>query len=108
MYTQRCIEALHETLLNKGFLHWPDAEERRLIQHEIGCNSLFGNCVGLIDGTQIELEYIPGRDDKLLWYGRKDKYGFNIMVVCDYQHKIRYIRTAMMAACHDQKVYKAT
>lgn len=52
----------------------PKGEDSRAF----GGVSPFARLVGLMGGTQIELEYIPGRDDALLWYGRKNKYGFNV------------------------------
>ncbi|KAE8538300.1 hypothetical protein D1P53_005642 [Cryptococcus gattii VGV] len=108
LYTLRCLEALHRCLLAKGYLKWPDATEREKIARAFGQVSPFARLVGLMDGTQIEVEYIPGRDDALLWYGRKNKYGFNVLIIVDHECCIRYIHTGFTASCHDQRVYNST
>lgn len=108
LYTLRCLEALHRCPLAKGYLKWPDATEREKIARAFGQVSPFARLVGLMDGTQIEVEYIPGRDDALLWYGRKNKYGFNVLIIVDHECCIRYIRTGFTASCHDQRVYNST
>lgn len=85
LYTLCCLEALHQCLLAKGYLKWPDTTEREKIARAFGQVSPFACLVGLMDGTQIEVEYIPGRDDALLWYGRKNKYGFNVLIIIDHE-----------------------
>ncbi|ODO01604.1 hypothetical protein I350_06424 [Cryptococcus amylolentus CBS 6273] len=105
LWTMRTLEAIHRSLGSKKCISWPDPEERKRIRREFGLTSPFKKCVGLIDGTLIELEYVPGREDKRLWYGRKDTHGFNVLVVADHESRIRLIQLGFLASSHDQRVY---
>nr|KIR89258.1 hypothetical protein I308_00263 [Cryptococcus tetragattii IND107] len=73
LYTLLCLGALHRCLLAKGYLRWPDAIEREKIARAFGQVSPFVRLVGLMDGTQIEVEYIPGSYKRTAsWRGRNN------------------------------------
>ncbi|ODN72664.1 hypothetical protein L198_08317 [Cryptococcus wingfieldii CBS 7118] len=101
-YTLRTIEAINSVLSDR--LSWPNTAERERLRRALGEKSLFGHCVGYVDGTLIELEYRPARTDQSTFYGRKNKYGFNVMAVCDINTRVLYLRTGFTAAVHDQRV----
>ncbi|ODN74656.1 hypothetical protein L202_06996 [Cryptococcus amylolentus CBS 6039] len=98
LWTMRTLEAIHRSLGSRKCISWPDPKERKRIRREFGLTSPFKKCVGLIDGTLLELEYVPGREDKRLWYGRKDTYGFNILVV--QTKSVRVYRNPQMEPQH--------
>ncbi|ODN96351.1 hypothetical protein L198_04065 [Cryptococcus wingfieldii CBS 7118] len=108
LWTMRTLEAIHRSLGSKNCISWPDPDERKRIHREFGLRSPFRKCVGLIDSTLIEMEYVPGREDKRLWYGRKDTYGFNVFVVADHECRICLIQSGFLASSHDQRVYHNT
>lgn len=70
---------------------------------------IFSNCVGLWDGSQIELEYIPGRDINCCCMGERINMDstswWSVITSIKFS---TFIQPCMMAACHDQKVNKVT
>ncbi len=103
LYTNRVIIALFNLL--PSIIVWPNREERRAIATEIKIDTGFPDCIGFVDGTHAILEYEP------LQYGdyymnRKKSYSIAMMIVCDYQKRIRFLHTGFCGSAHDSRVFK--
>ncbi|ODN88785.1 hypothetical protein L198_06587 [Cryptococcus wingfieldii CBS 7118] len=108
IWIERSLEAISRCLIAKDGIAWPDDTERRDIAREFGRKSPFHNCVGLLDGTFIQMEHIPGRENNRLWSGSRDTYGYNVLVVVDHEYRIRSLHTVFLASHHDEQVYRST
>lgn len=101
-YTRRVIAALCR--LTDRFIRWPDAEERNAIKRRIGGDSIFFNCVGFLDGSLIPLAYKPTMHAFSDFHNRKERYGLNILAVCDDRKRFTYVRLGAAGSTHDQVV----
>lgn len=54
IFTWRCLKAIYD--LRATYITWPKAEERASIAARIAHNYIFGNCVGMLDGSLIPVE----------------------------------------------------
>eukprot|EP00644_Phytophthora_capsici_P008456 jgi/Phyca11/111594/e_gw1.20.167.1 len=79
-YVKRASRALLK--LQDNTITWPDSDERELIAARIQNKYQFVNCVGLVDGTLVPLEFKPrvnGED----YFSRNGGYSLNALVICD-------------------------
>ncbi|XP_061391094.1 putative nuclease HARBI1, partial [Musca vetustissima] len=58
--------------------------------------------VGCVDGTHIR---VTKPNDEVLYYNRKGYFSVNVMVVCDYQMKIKAVDASKPGSCHDSFVW---
>ena len=100
--TDRCIEALLKR--EKIEVTWPDDDEREAIKTRILNESGFPDCIGMVDGTLIPLQFKPSKDGADYW-SHKSKYGIAAMIVCDDRRKIRYVFAGFCGSAHDMRVY---
>ena len=100
--TDRCIEAL----LNQEKLEvaWPSDDERDAIKSRILKDSGFPDCIGMVDGILIPLEFKPSNNGEDYW-SHKSRYGISVMIVCDDRRKIRYVFAGFCGSAHDMRVY---
>ncbi|GAU95304.1 hypothetical protein RvY_06946-1 [Ramazzottius varieornatus] len=73
-------------------------------QARILADSGFPDCVGMLDGTLIPLEYKPKKDGEDYW-SHKSRYGISAVIVCDDERKIRYVFVGFCGSVHDMRVY---
>ncbi|GAV04551.1 hypothetical protein RvY_14818 [Ramazzottius varieornatus] len=67
-------------------------------------DSGFPDCVGMLDGTLIPLEYKPKKDGEDYW-SHKSRYGISAVIVSDDKRKIRYVFVGFCGSVHDMRVY---
>lgn len=103
IFTWRCLKAIYD--LRSTFITWPKAEERASIAARIAHSYIFGNCVGMLDGSLIPVEQRPGIDGAADFYTRKSRYSLNIMAICDDTKRIRALVTGWPGAVNDQRVF---
>ena len=83
---------------------WLSSHEQNEISIRIEQNSGFLNCIGIVDGTLLPLEYWPtanGKDCK----GRKLGYSVNAMIVCDDNALIWDYVVGWPGSTHDNRVW---
>ncbi|OWZ22005.1 hypothetical protein PHMEG_0003349 [Phytophthora megakarya] len=85
-YVWRACHALLK--LRDSTITWPDNEERQMIAARIQEKYAFVNCIGLVDGTLLLLEFKPKRNGED-YFSRKGGYSLNALVICDDVARIR-------------------
>lgn len=70
----------------------------------IAHGNIFGNCVGMMDGSLIPIEQRPVMNGAGDYYTRKSRYALNIMAICDATKRIRALVTGWPGAVNDQRV----
>jgi hypothetical protein len=90
--------------MKKEVVYWPDQEERKDMKNRL-CTTGFRHCVGIIDGTLIELEKKPRKYPEC-YYSRKSSYALNVMVVCDDRKRITYYYAGWPGSAHDNRVWR--
>ncbi|KAL3689034.1 hypothetical protein R1sor_015343 [Riccia sorocarpa] len=96
-FTCRVLIAIEDIL--SGQLQWPSPHERRQI-FEAFAEKGFPGCVGLIDGTLVELLQRPAFDGET-YYDRKANYSINVQVVCDHRRKITFLYSGLPGSVQD-------
>lgn len=106
-HLERAIRAVLN-LRNHAFT-WPDAAERKEISARMLEKYGFPNCVGIIDGTLLPLEFRPGQElDGEDWYTRKGTYAMHCLLVCDDLARVRNIHVGWPGSCHDNRIWVMT
>jgi len=105
LYMERVQKAI--LALEKETVIWPDKEERKVISKYIKDRYLFPNCVGLIDGTLLPLEFKPSKDHSF-YFCRKSFYAINMLVVCDANRRVLYYHVGWPGGTHDNRVWRNT
>jgi hypothetical protein len=77
MYCDRVSKALQR--LKRGYLVWPGRQPRRIIKLAFGAKG-FPGCIGVLDGSLIQLSNKPQVLGELYWCQKK------MYVVSDSQH----------------------
>ncbi|KAL3688784.1 hypothetical protein R1sor_015093 [Riccia sorocarpa] len=80
-------------------LKWSSPRERHQISRMFAEKG-FPGCVGLIDGTLIELLQRP-RFDGETYYDRKANYSINAQIVCDHRRKITFLYCGLPGSVQD-------
>ena len=101
-YVRRCVKALLE--LKKEVVYWPNEEERMLMRNRLSLAG-FRHCVGIIDGTLIELAFRPSVYHEC-YYSRKCMYALNVLIVCDDRKRIIYYTAGWPGSTHDNRVFR--
>lgn len=104
-YTKCCIYAILR--LERKYVKWPDAEERRAIKRRVGETSFFKDCVGFINETLICLALAPSKNKEDYWT-RKSIYALNSLIICDDCRCVTYAHHGWCGSTHDQRVLKST
>ncbi|GAB0098313.1 protein ANTAGONIST OF LIKE HETEROCHROMATIN PROTEIN 1 [Sergentomyia squamirostris] len=88
--------------LKTKYLYWPDAMERKQMTQNT-LHELPG-CVGYMDGTEFPLAEAPIQDPES-YYSRKKRYSMKATIICDYQHRVRYLATGVPGSVHDSRMF---
>ena len=102
VYVTRVVRALLS--LELEVISWPNTAEKVAIKERIEEKSRFPSCVGLIDGTLVDLNWKPelhGED----YFTRKGTYALNVMLVSDDQRRIRHVSAGFPGCSHDSRVF---
>jgi hypothetical protein len=86
-YTDRVLTAI--LAVEKNYVYWPDAVERRKISKRMYRSHGLKNAVGVVDGTPINFYQRPGIDGEC-FFTRKGRYALNLQLICDDKGFIRY------------------
>lgn len=103
LYTWRCLKAIYD--LRGEYITWPQSAERVTIAARVAHGNVFGNCVGMMDGSLIPIEQRPGIDGANDYYTRKSRYALNILAICDDTKRIRALVTGWPGAVNDQRIF---
>jgi hypothetical protein len=101
-YVRRCVNALLE--LKEEIVFWPNEKERIKMRNRLALRG-FRHCVGIIDGTLVELSFRPLAYHEC-YYSRKCMYALNVMVVCDDNCRIIYYNAGWPGSTHDNRVLR--
>ena len=66
------------TSSREGYIHWCSADERKQVSWHIKEKYQIPSCVGMMDGTLLELRITPLCDDKADYSGRKFHYSLTV------------------------------
>lgn len=98
--TKRVFTAIMK--LEKKYIFWPDAEERRdigqLTAHELP------NCMGYLDGCEIRLSYAPYPNHNA-YFSRKSQYSNKIQAICDHKLRLRSVVVGYPGSVHDARIF---
>lgn len=103
LYRQRSLVAINA--IEQKAYWWPDESERIQIANEIERTSHFPNCVGLMDGTLLPLEFCPKFYGET-YFTRKGNYAINMLIVCDAKGRITYYVVGWPGSVHDNRVWR--
>ncbi len=103
MFRIRVLRALID--LESTAYFWPSSDERHEMSRVMQQQYLFPNCVGLMDGTLLPLEFKPEKDGEC-YYCRKGFYALNMLIVCDYMARITYYQVGWPGSVHDNRVWR--
>ena len=106
VYRDRVMRAI--LTLRPVYYGWPDAAERKKISKKIRKKTGVPNVVGIADGTLFPLAFEPETEDAPDYKGRKHLYTLTVMIVCDFDRKIRHYLAGYPGSAHDNRVYRNT
>jgi hypothetical protein len=104
-YVNRGILAILS--LHDQCFFWPSAQERRDISLRIEQKFTLKNCVGMIDGTHLNLNTRPeccGEE----YYTRKNCYAISALLIVDDNKCIRYANVGWPGSVHDNRIWSNT
>ena len=90
--------------LEKEVVKWPSEEEKASMKSRIKILYGFQNCIGLIDGTLIELDKKPSKYGDG-YFSRKSSYGINVQIICDDKRNITYYYGGWPGSTHDNRAW---
>ena len=85
-------------------VYWPDKKERKEMRNRLALKG-FRHCVGIIDGTLIELGFRPQAYHEC-YYSRKCMYALNVMIICDDKKRIIFYIAGWPGSTHDNRVLR--
>ena len=104
LFRDRVMRAILK--LRPTYYNWPDKEERKKLAKKVLKKTGFPNVVGIADGTLFPLAFEPETEDAPDYKGRKHTYTLTVMIICDYDRKIRYYHSGYPGSAHDNRVYR--
>ena len=90
--------------MKEEVIYWPDDKERLEMRKRLSAYG-FRHCVGIIDGTLIQLVFRPEAYHEC-YYTRKSMYALNVMIVCDDKRRIIYYNAGWPGSTHDNRVFR--
>ncbi len=104
LYRNRCVKALIS--IRDEYIKWPNPDERKEISTRIEKNFNIPNCVGIMDGTLLELGLKPSCNDASDYHGRKLPFSLTVLFICDDKRRIRYYLGGFPGSTHDNRVWR--
>ena len=105
LYTDRVIETILS--IHDEFITWPDRRKRKVTSNYFDENHHFKGCVGIVDGTFVNLCQKPSVDPETYW-SRKQKYSMNVQIVCNEKREIIYYQVGYPGSCPDSVCFRNT
>jgi hypothetical protein len=90
--------------LKDELIKWPDAEERNRISSEILLQYGFPNCVGIINGTLLKLQYSPLLHPEN-YHCRKGFAAVSALIICDHTCRINHLYVGWPGSTHDNRIW---
>ena len=91
--------------LKEEAITWPSAtHEWNETSKQVKKKSGFPNCVGIIDGTLLPLQYQPTVNEED-YKGRKLSYSVNAMIICDDNALIQDYVVGWLGSTHSNRVW---
>ncbi len=81
LWTDRALKAILRRA--SKFIPWPTAIQRSIIKEEFERNYGIPDCVGLMDGCQVNLRAQPAREDARAFHNWKNKSGLLFVAIVD-------------------------
>lgn len=101
-YTDRTMRALLK--IRSSVITWPDQDERQEISSRIKDKYEFVNCVGMVDGTLLPLEFKPAQNGED-YFCRKGSYAINALLTCNNVARIRDFVVGWPGSVHNNRVW---
>ena len=86
-------------------IKWPDQRRRRLSSLYFDENHGLKNCIGIVDGTLMNLCEKPQLDPEMYW-SRKQRYSMNIQIICNERREIIYYQVGYPGSCSDTVCFR--
>ena len=103
LYTTRVIEAILS--IQNEFIKWPDRRRRKITSEYFEENHQLKGCVGIVDGTFINLCEKPQVDPETYW-SRKQRYSMNVQIICNERREIIYYQVGYPGSCNDSYCFR--
>ena len=85
LYTTRVIEAILS--IHFELIKWPDRRRRKITSDYFEENHRLKGCVGIVDGTFVNLCEKPQVDPETYW-SRKQRNSMNVQIICNERREI--------------------
>ncbi|KZZ97858.1 Transposase, IS4-like protein [Ascosphaera apis ARSEF 7405] len=93
--------------LASEYIQWPTEQQRDQWQAYGSSRRLpFKDCIGFIDGSEIQLRTKPEVPNYQRYFSKKKRYGFNLQAVSSFNKRFIYVNAQSLASCHDSTAYK--
>ena len=91
-------------------IQWPGRFTRDEIKRRIRLNDRIPHCIGFLDGVHINLESAPALPDGGAgsYHSRKERYGLNILAVCDDKKRFTWIDFGFSASAGDSRIQRCS
>ena len=103
LYTSRVIEALMS--LHDEYISWPTREQKKVTSDYFEEHHGFKGCIGVVDGTFVNLCRKPTVDPETYW-SRKKRYSMNVQIVCNHRRQIIYYQVGYPGSCSDSYCFR--
>lgn len=98
------VDALEKKICPQWItLRMSDEEMRRAKRYFYEKSGIPG-VVMCVDGTHVKI--IPPTRNRNLYYNRKGFYSLNVMMMCDDEHRIRFVDASYQGSNHDSHVWR--
>jgi DDE superfamily endonuclease len=94
--------------LEKEYLTWPDADERKVIAKAFQLINGFPRCVSIVDGTLLPLAFAPQTPDAGDYSGRKHAFSLSVLIFNDHKRRIRHYHSGFPGSAHDNRIWTNT
>lgn len=105
LYTSRVIVAILS--LGSAFIKCPSSHEGKKTSDYFEENHKLKGCVGVLDGTFVNLCQKPGVVPETFW-SRKQRYSMNLQILCNHKREIIYYHVGYPGSCHDSTCFSHT
>lgn len=103
LFVQRVTKAL---LSHKNdVIRWPSEDEKLNISNEIKQQYGLPNCIGIMDGTLLRLQYAPLIHPEN-YHSRKGFYAVQALIICDHTCRINHVYVGWPGSTHDNRVWR--
>jgi len=90
------------------FIPWPTAIQRSVIREQFERNYGIPDCIGLMDGCQVNLKAQSAREDAGAFHSWKNESGLLFVAIVDYDDlRIRYIQYGYPALSSDHRIQRS-